>query len=93
MDHDEKLFEAWESGVALGDAWWAFADNESKKLFHDRQVEGRSFHLEIQYTLEVDLIARLKEGSSKHMGLKRVATSDRNLSLNITFRRPPSWIM
>jgi hypothetical protein len=71
MEPDKQALEAWETGVALGDAWWDFADNENKKLFRERQDKGRGFHLEIQYTLEIDLIARLEEGKLQAYGIEK----------------------
>jgi hypothetical protein len=71
MEPDKQLLEAWETGVALGDAWWDFADNENKKLFRERQDKGRGFHLEIQYTLEIDLIARLEDGKLQAYGIEK----------------------
>jgi hypothetical protein len=71
MEPDKQLLEAWETGVALGDAWWDFADNENKKLFRERQDKGRGFHLEIQYTLEIDLIGRLEDGKLQAYGIEK----------------------
>jgi hypothetical protein len=71
MEPDKRLLEAWENGVALGDAWWDFADHENKKLFRERQDKGRDFHLEIQYTLEIDLIARLEDGKLQAYGVEK----------------------
>jgi hypothetical protein len=71
MEPNKKVFEAWQSGVALGDAWWDFADNESKKLFRGLQDKGRGFHLEMQYTLEIDLIARLGDGKLEAYGIEK----------------------
>jgi hypothetical protein len=71
LEPEEKLFDAWESGVALGNAWWDFADNENKKLFRERRDEGRDFHLEIQYSLEIDLLARLEGGELQAYGIEK----------------------
>jgi hypothetical protein len=71
MEPDKQALEAWETGVALGDAWWDFADNENKKLFRERKDKGRGFHLEIQYTLEIDLIARLEDGKLQAYGIEK----------------------
>ncbi len=70
MDPDEKLFEAWEDGVALGDAWWDFANNDNKKLFRERREEGGDAHLEIQYILEADLRSALEGGRLQAYGIE-----------------------
>ena len=70
MAPNKRLLAAWQSSVPLGDAWWAFADNRNKILFRERQSEGRGVHLGIQYTLEVDLIARLGDGRLQAYGIE-----------------------
>jgi hypothetical protein len=70
MEPDKQSLEAWENGVALGDAWWAFANAGNKRRFRELQGEGRGAHLEIQYTLEINLIARLEEGRLQAYGIE-----------------------
>jgi hypothetical protein len=70
MAPNKRLLAAWEDGVPLGIAWWVFADNENKKRFRERHDEGRDVHLQLQYTLEVDLIARLEAGRLQAYGIE-----------------------
>jgi hypothetical protein len=70
MAPNKRLLAAWKSGVPLGIAWWDFANNKNKKLFRERQREGRSVHLEVQYTLEVDLLARLEDAQLQAYGIE-----------------------
>jgi hypothetical protein len=37
MEPDTQLLKAWEDGVALGDAWWVYADLAKKKRFRELQ--------------------------------------------------------
>jgi len=70
MAQDKRLLAAWKDGVPLGIAWWDFAENKNKKLFRERQREGRDVHLEIQYTLEVDLLSRLEDAQLQAYGIE-----------------------
>ena len=70
MAPNKQLLAAWEDGVQLGIAWWVFADNENKKRFRERHNEGRHVRLQLQYTLEVDLIARLEAGRLQAYGIE-----------------------
>jgi hypothetical protein len=71
MEPDKQLLEAWETGVALGDAWWDFADSENKKLFRERKDKARDSHLETQYTLEIGLVDRLESGNLQAYGIEK----------------------
>jgi hypothetical protein len=70
MVPNKRSFAAWKDGVPLGNAWWDFANNENKKLFRERQRAGRDVHLEIQYTLEVDLLSRLEDAQLQAYGIE-----------------------
>jgi hypothetical protein len=70
MEPDKQLLEAWENGVQLGHAWWAFADADNKKRFRDLQREGTGSHLGLQRSLEIDLVARLSAGELQAIGIE-----------------------
>ena len=68
MKKNERLLAAWQDGVRLGVAWWAFADARNKKRFRELQRKGE--HLGLQRSLEIDLAARLDAGELGAMGIE-----------------------
>jgi hypothetical protein len=68
MAPDKQLLEAWESGVALGDAWLAFADPENRKRYFKARREGSPSSVRI--SLEIDLVARLSDGELQAIGIE-----------------------
>jgi hypothetical protein len=70
MEPDKQLLEAWDNGVALGDAWWAFADADNKKRFRELQRERTGSHLGLQRSLEIDLVARVSAGELQAIGIE-----------------------
>jgi hypothetical protein len=70
MEPDKQLLKAWQKGVALGHAWWAFADTENKKRFRELQRKGGGSHLGLQRSLEIDLAARISASELKALGIE-----------------------
>jgi hypothetical protein len=70
MEPDKQPLEAWENSIALGDAWWAFADADNKKRFRELQREGTGSHLGLQRSLEIDLVARVSAGELQAIGIE-----------------------
>jgi hypothetical protein len=70
MAQNKRLLAAWKSGVQLGFAWFAFADNWNRKRYEERKREGNGSHLWIQRGLETDLIARLEDGQLQAYGIE-----------------------
>ncbi len=68
MEQNKRLLAAWQNGVVLGHAWWAFADKRNKKTF--RELQRRGEHLGLQRSLEIDLIARLFAGELQAIGIE-----------------------
>ena len=57
-----------QNGVALGDAWLAFADTENRKRFQKARREGSPSA--IRTSLEIDLVARLSDGELQAIGIE-----------------------
>jgi hypothetical protein len=70
MKQNKRLLALWKSGVQLGFAWFAFADNWNVKRYEERKREGNGSHLWIQRGLETDLIARLEDGQLQAYGIE-----------------------
>jgi hypothetical protein len=74
MEPNKQPLEAWENGVALGDAWWAFADLQKKKRFRELQQAAsgsdRARHLGFQHSLEDEIIGRLSSGELQAFGVE-----------------------
>jgi type I restriction enzyme M protein len=70
MESNKQLLEAWQNGVQLGHAWWAFADADNKKRFRELQREGTGSHLGLQRSLEIDLVARVSAGELQAIGIE-----------------------
>jgi hypothetical protein len=74
MEPDEHLLEAWENGVALGDAWWAFADLQKKKRFRELQQAASPSdpapHMGFRHGLEDEVISRLSSGELQAFGIE-----------------------
>ena len=68
MEPDKQLLEAWENGVALGDAWLALADGENRKRYFKARREGSPSSIRI--SLEIDLMARLSDGELQAIGIE-----------------------
>jgi hypothetical protein len=68
MEPDKQLLEAWENGVALGDAWLALADAENRKRYFKARREGSPSSIRI--SLEIDLVARLSDGELQAIGIE-----------------------
>ena len=68
MERNKRLFAAWQDGVVLGHAWWAFAEKRNKKTF--RELQRRGEHLGLRRSLEIDLIARLYAGELQAIGIE-----------------------
>jgi|SRR5271166_480303 len=68
MEPDKLLLEAWENGVALGDAWLAFANAENRKRYFKARREGSPSSIRI--SLEIDLVARLSDGELQAIGIE-----------------------
>jgi hypothetical protein len=79
MESDRQLFEAWVNAVALGNAWWAFADLEKKKRFRELQQAASSDdpapHMGFRHALEAEIIGRLSSGELKALGIEYGTTS------------------
>jgi hypothetical protein len=69
-----ELLEAWENGVALGDAWWAFADTRNKKRFRELQQAASPAdlapHMGFRHALEEEVIGRLCSGELQAFGIE-----------------------
>jgi hypothetical protein len=74
MEPDKQLLEAWEKGVALGDAWWAFADLQKKKRFRELQQAASPAdpapHMGFRHSLEDEVIGRLSSGELQAFGIE-----------------------
>lgn len=68
MKQNKQLFEAWQNGVQLGHAWWAFAGARNKNRFRELQREGE--HVGLQRSLEIELAARISAGELKAIGIE-----------------------
>jgi hypothetical protein len=74
MEPGAKLLKAWENGVALGDAWWAYADLSKKKKFRELQQAASSDdpapHMGFRHALEAEIIGRLSAGELQAFGIE-----------------------
>ena len=74
MEPDKQPLEEGENGVALGDAWWAFADLQKKKRFRKLQQVASSSdpapHLGFRHALEDEVIGRLCSGELQAFGVE-----------------------
>ena len=74
MEPDTQLLKAWENGVALGDAWWAFADLQKKKRFRELQEaatpDDPTPHVGFRHSLEDEVIGRLSSGELQAFGIE-----------------------
>ena len=68
MEDDKQLLEAWENGVGLGRAWWAFADARYQERILELRLEGA--HLGLQRSLETALVARISAGELQALGIE-----------------------
>jgi hypothetical protein len=73
MAPDKRLLAARQNGVALGDAWWAFADTRNKQRFRELQQTASSDdpapHMGFRQTLEDEVISRLSSGELRTFGI------------------------
>jgi hypothetical protein len=74
MEPDKQPLEAEENGVALGDAWWAFADLQKKKRFRELQQAASASdpapHMGFRHSLEDEVIGRLSSGELQAFGIE-----------------------
>jgi hypothetical protein len=68
MKPNRRLIEAWQKGVPLCDAWWAFAEPPKNQLFLEMESEG--LHLELERSLKQDLTDRLYAGQPCAIGVE-----------------------
>jgi hypothetical protein len=74
MEPEKKQpLEACGNGVALGDAWWAFAHTDKKKRFRDLQQAASSGdhapHMGFRHALEDEIVGRLSTGELQAFGI------------------------
>jgi hypothetical protein len=74
MEPDKQPREAWENGVALGDAWWAFADLQKKKRFRKLQQAASpgdsAPDIGFRRSLEDEVTFRLSSGELHAFGIE-----------------------
>jgi hypothetical protein len=68
MKQNRRLFEAWQNGARLRDAWWTFAEAPKKQLFLELESEG--LHIELQSSLKQHLTDRLYAGQLCAIGVE-----------------------
>jgi hypothetical protein len=80
MEPDKQPREAWENGVALGDAWWAFADTRNKNRFRELQQAASPAdlapHMGFRHALEDEVIGRLCSGELQAFGIEFRSAGD-----------------
>jgi hypothetical protein len=67
MERD-MLLAAWQDGVPLREAWWAFADPQKKQLYINLESEG--LHLEMLQSLKDEVVDRLYTGHLDAFGVE-----------------------
>jgi hypothetical protein len=70
MAPNKQLLEAWQNGVAFRHAWWALADERTKKRFLELRRSGDGSHGGLQRSLEIDIVDRLEAGQLKAIGIE-----------------------
>jgi hypothetical protein len=80
MESDRQLLKAGENGVALGDAWWAFADLQKKKRFRELQQAPSPgdpvAHVGFRHALEDEVVGRLSSGELQAFGIEFGSTGE-----------------
>jgi hypothetical protein len=79
MDRD-TLLAAWQNGVPLGHAWWAYADQPKKKRFRELQQAASPAdpapHMGFRHALEDEVIGRLSTGELQAFGIEYGSTGE-----------------
>jgi hypothetical protein len=70
MEPNKRLLEAWQNGVAFRHAWWALADERTKKRFLELRRGGDGSDGALQRSLEIDIVDRLEAGQLKAIGIE-----------------------
>jgi hypothetical protein len=76
----DSLLKHWEDGVALGSAWWVYADLSKKTRFRDLQqaasTDDLAPHVGLRHALEDEVTGRLSSGELQAFGMEFGSTGE-----------------